>query len=77
MKASPVETDDDPGVGQKRVVFLKEFDILKTGLCHGLERLKSTMAIPWTLISLCCRKSLMCSLTRFSGDIRPNKNINR
>jgi hypothetical protein len=48
VEASAVKTDDDPGVGEKRVVFLEEFDILKTRLRHDVDQLKQSMVTPCT-----------------------------
>lgn len=40
VEASTVQPDDDPGIGEKRVVFLKEFDIFKPRLCHDCTDMK-------------------------------------
>lgn len=40
METSTIQANDNPGVGEKRVVFLKEFDILKPRLCHACTDMK-------------------------------------
>ena len=78
VEASTVQADDDPGVGEKRVVFLKEFDIFKPRLCHVCTDMKILYSDSMYIYSdpfRSCR--LMCGgLTTYEREERSSSHQN-